>query len=349
MLSDDVSADGSRSLDPMSTSPQRSQTSRRAEIVDRLLCASQCCAQGPVFEVMQRIRQRALLRNRADDVHAALLYQAGWFVEWMEGPAAGIDAVLARAKGEPHHRDLRVFHRSSGPRRLTQPWSMAFRQGDERQGLAFGHRVAALTGPGPHHGLEPAALWRRLSMPLEDARHGTRLESDDYQRVMVCSARGTRSFELVRWLGQTYRSPVIHQRLAGSHDAVQDVANDYLDIEAGDGKMLRRVVAMARKGLQIGLFQAFLGDYSHVILLLCGDAGHDRDLVQIVRAACAQLAERPLLLGCGSTGCDHEGLREAARAGGFVYLDCDTPSGDAKAVWSTVEPALDFSRNLRYG
>ncbi|MGF7473875.1 hypothetical protein WFJ45_24450, partial [Salmonella enterica subsp. enterica serovar Minnesota] len=40
---------------------------------------------------------------------------------------------------------------------------------------------------------------------------------------------------------------------------------------------------------------------------------------------------------------------EAARAGGFVYLDCDTPSGDAKAVWSTVEPALDFSRNLRYG
>ncbi len=332
----------------MSTSPQRSQTPLRAEIVDRLLCASECCVEGPVFEAMQRIRQRALVRNRADDVSAALLYQAGWFVEWMEGPAAGIDAVLGRAGSEPHHRHLRVFHRSRGPRRLTQPWSMAFRQGDERQGAAFGQRVAALTGLGPEQGLEPAALWRRLSMPLQEHGIGTRLETDDYQRVMGCAARGARSFELVRWLGRTYGRPVIHQRLAGADDSVQDVANEYLDIEAGDGKMLRRVVAVARNGLQIGLFQAFLSDYSHVILLLCGDAGHDRDLVQVVMAACSQLAERPLLLGCGPTGCDHDGLRAAARAGGLVYLDCGAASDDPEAVWSTVEPALDFSRNLSY-
>ena len=33
---------------------------------------------------------------------------------------------------------------------------------------------------------------------------------------------------------------------------------------------------MARNGLQIGLFQAFLSDYSHMVLLLCGDRGMTR-------------------------------------------------------------------------
>ncbi len=57
--------------------------------MDRLLYASECRVQGSVFEEMHRIRDHALLRNVTDDVYVALLYQAGWFVEWLEGPAAG--------------------------------------------------------------------------------------------------------------------------------------------------------------------------------------------------------------------------------------------------------------------
>jgi hypothetical protein len=223
------------------------------ETVDRVVCVSECRVRDSVFDEMHRIRERALLRNKADEVYAALLYQAGWFVEWMEGPTAGVDAVIHRIAGEPHHSKLRVLHRSRGPRRLTQPWSMAFRQDSERS-ADFAARVDALTALSARQHLEPTDVWRRLSMPHSAGP----VDRNHFQRVMVCSARGTRSFELVRWLGQVYDCRVTRQRLAGAYEMVQDVANDYVDLPAHRGAMPRRVVAMARNGLQIGLFQAFL-------------------------------------------------------------------------------------------
>lgn len=314
--------------------------------MDRLLYASECRVQGSVFKEMHRIRDHALLRNITDDVYVALLYQAGWFVEWLEGPAEGIDAVLRRTANDPRHGNLRVIHRSRGPRRLTQPWSMAFRQ-DQEQPSEFARRLAALsTHPAP----DPTAAWRRMSMPLKQEGLAAPVDCDKHQRVMVCAARGTQSFELVRWLGQAYGAKVTSQRLAGAQDSARDVANDYVDIDGGRGAMLRRVVATARNGLQIGLLQAFLPDYSHIVLLLCGDARHDSELLQGLVAACARLSHRPVLLGLGPSRCDHAGLREAARKGGLVYLDCDVDEGaNAKALWAAAEPALDFSRNAKYG
>ncbi len=162
---------------------------------------------------------------------------------------------------------------------------------------------------------------------------------------MVCAARGTQSFELVRWLGQAYGCKVTSQRLAGAQARSRDVANDYVDLDGGRGAMLRRVVAMARNGLQIGLLQAFLPDYSHIVLLLCGDSKHDSD--------CSTFWWRHVR-GCrtvrscwdsGGAGCDHAALREVARNGGLVYLDCDVDgAANSKALWAAAEPALDLSR-----
>ncbi len=312
------------------------------ETVDRLLYASRSCVQGPVFKEMHRIRDHALQRNVADNVYAALSYQAGWFMEWMEGPSAGIQAVMRRLERDPRHRDLRVVHHSRGPRRLPEPWSMALRKDHEDPG-DFERRLVALSESAGQQRLEPASVWRRLSMPLRGSGAAGRKESDLYQRVMVCSARGTQSFELVRWLGQAHHCKVTSQRLAGAQD--NDVANDYVDVDGGPGAMLRRVVAMARNGLHIGLFQAFLPDYSHLVLLLCGDSKHDVDLINILVSACSRLSHRPVLLGLGGPGCDHAALRAVARNGGLVYLDCDvSDTADAKALWAAAEPALDFSR-----
>ena len=322
-------------------SPRWRRTATPGEAVDRLLYASECRVQGSVFDEMHHIRDHALLRNVTDDVYVALLYQASWFVEWLEGPTEGVDAVLRRTAHDPRHGNLRVLHRSRGPRRLTQPWSMAFRQ-DPEQPAQFERRVMALsTQPAP----DPAAAWRRLSMPLTDEAVAGRADRDRYQRVMVCAARGTQSFELVRWLGQACGSKVTSQRLAGAVATSRDVANDYVDVDCGRGSMLRRVVATARNGLQIGLLQAFLPDYSHIVLLLCGDARHDSELLHSLVAACARLSHRPILLGLGRAGCDHAALREVARGGGLVYLDCDVDgAANPKALWAAAEPALDLSR-----
>jgi hypothetical protein len=315
------------------------------EVVDRLVYASHCRVQGSVFDEMHRIRDHALLRNMADEVCAALLYQSGWFVEWLEGPAVGIEAVMRRVARDLRHDTLCVIHRSRGPRRLTQSWSMAFRQ-DNEEPAEFQRRLEALSAAGGQQCSEPAMVWRRLSMPMKDPVDSQgRSDLDLYQRVMVCAARGTQSFELVHWLGQTHGRKVTRQRLAGAEDTVQDVANDYVDLEGGCVAVVRRVVAMARNGLQIGLYQAFLSDYSHMVLLLCGDARHDMDLIRMLVAACAGLSHRPVLLGLGQPGCDHAALREVARKGALVYLDCEVKdSHDARSIWAVAAPALDFSR-----
>ncbi len=310
--------------------------------VERLMYASQCCIAGPVFGEMHRIREHALQRNVADQVHVALLHQSGWFMEWLEGPTQGVRAVMARVARDPRHRGVKLIHQSRGPRRLTEPWSMAIVQARDAP-ADFARRVAALRAE--HLGgqvMEPAAVWRRLSTPLAHPGAALQAMNDQFQRVMVCSAQGTGSFDMVRWLGQTHGAEVVHRRFAGARAEALDVATDYVDLDVG--AVVRRVIAMARNGLQIGLTQAFLVDYSHAILVLCGDSARDRELMQRLVAACAGLAHRPVVVGLGRPSVDHRGLQRLAHAGGLVYLDCDLAGVvDAETLWAAAEPALDFS------
>ena len=310
--------------------------------VGRLMYASQSNFTGPVFQEMHRIRDHALQRNVADEVHVALLHQSGWFVEWMEGPPAGVHALMKRVARDTRHRGLRLLHSSRGPRRLTQPWSMAIVQAQELP-ADFARRVATLReehqqgrAPGP------AAVWRRLSTPLTHPGAAEQAVDDRFQRVMVCAAKGEASFDMVRWLGKTHKAEVVQRRFAGSRADGLDVATDYVDLDSG--AVVRRVIAMARNGLHLGLTQAFLPEYSHVILLLSGDSTRDGDLMQRLVAACARLVHRPVVVGLGQPFCDHAALQKMARRGGLVYLDCDLAGNiDAQAWWDAAEPLLDLS------
>ena len=70
----------------------------------------------------------------------------------------------------------------------------------------------------------------------------------------------------------------------------------------------------------------------------------DVSLMRIVLASCSHLAHRPFLVGLGPAGCDHAGLREGARSGGLIYLDCDiTGRTGASQLWAAAKPALDIS------
>lgn len=310
--------------------------------VDRLMYASLSSFEGPVFAEMHRIRDHALQRNVADEVHVALLHQSGWFVEWMEGPPAGVHAVMGRVARDARHRGLQLLHSSGGPRRLTEPWSMAIVQTRERP-TDFARRVMTLREE-HRKGLvpDPATVWRRLSTPLTHPGAAEQAVSDRFQRVMVCSAQGADSFDMVRWLGQRHDAEVVHRRFAGSRADGLDVATDYVDLDSGT--VVRRVIAMARNGLHIGLTQAFLSDYSHVILLLSGDGTRDGNLMQRLVAACVRLAHRPVVVGLGPLPCDHATLQQTARRGGLVYLDCDLAGRlDAPAWWDAAEPLLDLS------
>lgn len=303
--------------------------------VSRMLYASRSRVEGPVFAELEKIRAAALRHNAPVGVCTALLYQSGWFLQWKEGLADAMRRIMGRVAMDRRHHSLRVVHSSRGPRLLHGPWSMAIVQSDEPP-EAVGARVAQLRGAliqGRQY--SPTSVWRRLSSPA--FLGGTRpVEPESYHRVLVCAAKGTGSFDFVRWLADLQRKPVIHRRYAGAHDL--DVGTDYVDLD--HQQRVLRLVAMARKGLQLPLTRALLADYSHVVLLLCGELERDLALLTRVARACEGLARPPQLAGVGVDRQCHAGMAALAQRFSMAYLPALAPADDPAQAWNALQPVL---------
>ncbi|MGZ5195804.1 MAG: BLUF domain-containing protein, partial [Ramlibacter sp.] len=263
------------------------------EQVARIVYASQSRISGSVYAEMERIRGAAMQHNPPLGVHTALLYQSGWFVQWKEGPGDAMVSLMARVARDPRHHSLRVIHSSHGPRLLDGPWSMAIVQRVEKPDdmtlrvLQLRDRIQA----GAQYA--PPAVWRQLSTPMQVPTAALRAEPDVFQRVLACAAFGGASMELVQWLAHHMDARIVHRRFAGSQD--RDISTDLIDFEH-DGEALR-MVAMARAGLALPLTRAFMPDYSHVMLLLCGNIDRDLTLLKSVVSAFSALPSPPALLG----------------------------------------------------
>ena len=96
--------------------------------VARIMYASQASIRHSVYQEMEKIRSSAVKHNEPAGIATALLHQSGWFVQWKEGPAPALQKIMERVAGDVRHFDMRVVHRSRGPRLLTGPWSMAIVQ-----------------------------------------------------------------------------------------------------------------------------------------------------------------------------------------------------------------------------
>jgi len=304
--------------------------------VARIVYASQSRISGSVYAEMERIRGAAMRHNPQLGVHTALLYQSGWFVQWKEGPGDAMVSLMARVARDRRHHSLRVVHSTHGPRLLDGPWSMAIVQRAEKPDdmtlrvLQLRDRIEA----GAQY--SPPSVWRQLSTPMQLPIAALRAEPDVFQRVLVCAAFGGASMELVQWLAHRTGASVVHRRFAGSQD--RDISTDLIDFEH-DGEVLR-MVAMARAGLALPLTRAFMPDFSHVMLLLCGNVDRDLTLLKAVVSAFSGLPSPPALLGVAANEAAH--ARPAAIAQGLdlVYLACHADPKDGAAVWEAAQPLL---------
>ena len=326
--------------DLICSSDAKGVTAPGPERVQRLMFASRSRLSEAVFSTMLATREQAMERNRADSVFIALLIQSGWFMEWMEGPEHGVHAVLDRVARDKRHHSPYLLHQSDGPRRLTEPWSMASVHTHE-PAEDFTRRVMMLHEEHKKGSTDdPAGVWRRLSTPLTHPGAAEQADEWHFQRVMVVAARGTDAFNLVRWLGETYNADIVHRRFVGSRPGDGDVATDYVDLPAGP--VVRRVIAMSHNGLKIGLTRAFLSDYSHVVLLMSGIPGRDHNLLERLLRSCAQLPHLPIVVGLGPPDTDHVTYRQMARASGHVYLDGELAGeADPFETWTAAAPVLD--------
>jgi len=310
---------------------------RPAEVpVARVVYASESNISGPVYSEMEAIRASAVRHNVPAHVFTALLYQSGWFVQWKEGPEQSLHELMEQVAADPRHHSLRVVHVSRGPRLLSGPWSMAIVQADEPH-ECMARRVARLRR-NLEDGVQyaPPAVWRQLSTPMEHPGASQQTNPDAFQRIMVCSAGGSTSFDLVQWLGRQKEQPLVHRRFAG--DEGLDVGTDYVDF-AGDDRVMR-VIAMARKGLGVPLTRAFVPDYSHIVLLLSGEPERDLPLLQKVADACAGLLMPPVLLGVAEHAQAHARPFAVAHRLGLIYLDAQAHPQHSAGVWEVVYPLL---------
>jgi hypothetical protein len=304
--------------------------------VARIMYASQAAIRHSVYQEMERIRASAVKHNQPAGIATALLHQSGWFVKWKDGPAPALQKIMDRVAGDVRHFDLRVVHRSRGPRLLSGPWSMAIVQcGETPADMEL--RVQQLKHQ-VDEGLQfsPAAVWRRLSTPMKHPGATRQQDPDAFQRVLVCGASGMGSFDLVGWLGEEHQVDVVHRRFAGAVE--RDVGTDYVDFEQ-EGRVWR-VIAMARHGLHLPLTRAFIPDYSHFVLLLSIDQERNEQLLQRVLRAYEFLPHPPALIGVVSRPEMHALPAALARRHGIPYLRALADSRDPQASWAEVQPLL---------
>ncbi|WP_077595298.1 BLUF domain-containing protein [Polaromonas sp. A23] len=306
------------------------------ESVVRIVYASEACIGAGVYAEMERIRASAVRHNVPVGIHTALLYQSGWFVQWKEGPGHALLRLTDRLAADPRHHSLRIVHSSRGPRLLSGPWSMAIVQTNEEP-ESMARRVARLR-QSMENGVQysPPAVWRQLSTPLGHPGAAQQTNPDAFQRILVCAAAASPSFEFARWLAARHQQPLVRRRFAG--DEGLDVGTDYVDFN--DDDRVLRVIAMSRKGLAVPLTRAFVPDYSHIVLLLSGEPERDLPLLDKVAAACAGLASPPVLVGVAQHHATHSRPFALAHHLGLIYLDAQAHPHDCAGVWAAVHPLL---------
>lgn len=92
---------------------------------------------------IEHLLSRAQARNTEHDVTGVLLYANGHFIQYIEGPPAGVSTIWEIIKADPlHHRIVEHTYEPIRQREFAE-WSMAFRA-DGSYGMSHPMHLDAL-------------------------------------------------------------------------------------------------------------------------------------------------------------------------------------------------------------
>jgi hypothetical protein len=132
-------------------------------------------AEGVDDAEVDRIIDRSQRRNVARDITGVLVFGSGVFFQWIEGPPAQVEKLIARLHGDPRHYDIVTLDRNVEKRaRLYPNWEMervgtddiravlqeALESAEDESNIAALRRILDHLGSGPLDALHPAATKR---------------------------------------------------------------------------------------------------------------------------------------------------------------------------------------------
>lgn len=75
---------------------------------------------GGVFDIVNHSSRR----NSSRGVSGFLIFANGLFLQYIEGPAAALDALMVDLEGDPRHHSITVIDRRPSEKRAFATWTM---------------------------------------------------------------------------------------------------------------------------------------------------------------------------------------------------------------------------------
>jgi hypothetical protein len=110
---------------------------------------------------LAHIGHRSQVRNVAEGVTGLLLHANGAFMQYLEGPAAGLSRVYAVIKTDPQHYGVIDLLREPVPEREFAGWTMAVRDVGARGQASAAQQYGLLSGQ-PEPRVAPSAARQLL-------------------------------------------------------------------------------------------------------------------------------------------------------------------------------------------
>lgn len=142
---------------------------------------------------LQQLVDAALKRNQAESVTGLLIYDSGRFLQWLEGPAEGVNRIWQSIRADGRHTDVEILGHMPSTVRCFPDWGMKLgdRDTSERPHAANDahmsppHNLLDLlrSQQGVPHAL-PTDLWQRAPAHPEFDHEFARLDHEILKRVV---------------------------------------------------------------------------------------------------------------------------------------------------------------------
>ena len=310
------------------------QVSRDFDELLHVVYLSRAAAGTDPEKWLPELERSSRARNDSSRIRGVLAYCRGWFLQWLEGPAAEVVETMGRIAVDKRHRDVQVIYEASGPQQLNSPWSM-IRVARTDDAETLDSRVRALATALPGSNVEPQDFVRAFTMPY--GQQG--LDDIASQRpVVVTGANMIWASAVVSQAAHTSRVELARTRLQSPDLLDTDGLVEYLTTKDG-----LTVIAIASSTMPGGYLEGIYHRAKLIVFLIrSSDINHKIELLRSLMTIHTVAEHRPSFLFAFSTAAashKHEFL-QVADALRVPYSEISVPLADSAQLWRTIQERL---------